>query len=437
MSIHSLILENKRSANVLFKSTFFKSSLKLALRVTLVMSLFGNFSALAANSLSFKAMCNNAVKSSNNFHKSEVIELIKKKHTTHQNSIATCCDSILSADWTKLLEQYGQEIRYLKGVEDKDPYTLGENEISHFGDELKKGQDYNFELPLFLGRVKTIDKDIHLQNSDKTVNERIDLLFPHDGFLFVGAGSHSDVFIKRFPTPSFQELKKVYTDINDLKQKYTDDGQLLEHRYITLESFLRGAWIREHAKKVLKFRKMDADGGSTEAEQRHIRKDLVLGGVLEDCAKKFRYFEANGPYPKDLIRIASYDAIHSKIHEIENGVLTQELIHGDSAFSISSYVWDFFKKKDPNAETYLKKLGFKDATDALHKLKALQAFYYEIHFPIIAFEEKNDLPISANYILNPKYTDGGNPLLPVGADFGHGQNAIWDHTKKIWVIVDY
>ncbi|MEO5968770.1 MAG: hypothetical protein ABIQ95_02485 [Bdellovibrionia bacterium] len=355
-----------------------------------------------------------------------------------KNKITSCCDSILSADWPTVLKDYGQAIHYVKGIEDKDPYTIGEDDVSHLGKNFTKGRDYNFEVPLFLGRVKQIDKDIHLKNSDKTVNERLELLFPNDGFVFLGAGRHSDVFIKRFPTPDIEVLKRTYPNLSALKAEFEEEGLLLDERYINLEQFLKNIWIKKHARKVIKFRKMDADGSSVDYEQKHIRKDLVLGGILEDCAKKFRYFDLDGhPYSRDLIRIAPYDAIKSKLNEIENGILTQEFIQGDSAFLIASHVKNALKNQDTKSESYLKTIGFKDTEDALHKLKAIQAFYYEIHLPIIAFEEKNDLPIAANYVISPKYVNGQNPLLPVGGDFGHGQNVTWEHSTKTWVIFDY
>jgi hypothetical protein len=205
-------------------------------------------------------------------------------------------------------------------------------------------------------------------------------------------------------------------------------------------------WIRFHAVKVVKVARVELTD-SPEAEAREVqrrasltRRDLIMNQVATQLLADARLPLSTDPEGRPLLRVAE---ILSHPEDVERGLLVQDAAHGHTLFEIQNAMDRLTPAtaRHPRlatlSERRARQILLNSRVDvpggfALMRLRiaAIEEAYRRVHTAALRAQR------ATNTLLDLRNDTRGAYPGPIGLDYNHGQNVIWDPHAQIGVVID-
>jgi hypothetical protein len=269
--------------------------------------------------------------------------------------------------------------------------------------------------------------EIVVRVSNQTVEERLAFEEQQQGgrvanetATFTGRGSQSSVYFVHPPLP-LAVREQIQAAI--------------QTRTLAVATEIRRAWAQANSRLVMKIRTMNPWNLGTEVASQMLRRDLAIQGLAVQLTGRFRFLG------RQLIRVAT---LSGTPEQLSRGVVFQEAVNGPSAFELQQAVNRILAARQSvnllslsmaeQAELtrsfdLLRRAGLK-VEEAQLRLQALEQFYRETYTDVMNFSLHNRLRIAGN-----NNTVGAE--RPVGFDYLHGNNVIWDRATQQFVMIDW
>ncbi len=302
-----------------------------------------------------------------------------------------------------------------------DPYYSGGSRFP-IQNPAPHPSDYGYSAPPIL-KGRSISLGVAQIPSTETrsrlLREAAEMGMKESNFTFAGEGAFSEVFfIHALETPM-----RLLTRAKALEA--TSSGEAIR---------ILQDWAKKVSRKVLKVRRIVLSDEGVKKVNQAITRDFGLNGLASQLTKRANF------RGKPLVRVAR---IESTPAQMARRVFEQEAISGIKVSTLHQEIEVILRSRSNSATQtngelervakalgVLKSNGFESVEDVVARVSALEQFYRDTHFDVLAFQRVNRIKPLQN-------KNAGRKRADIGFDYNHGENVIWDPVGRMFVMIDW
>ena len=190
------------------------------------------------------------------------------------------------------------------------------------------------------------------------------------------------------------------------------------------------SWLKSHATEVLKIVK-------TDQEMIHqMRQQINLWHLYQSEAHRFKYSDQDSKL-KSIVRAGEF--LDPDAH-LRQGRFVMKAVHGIRADKLKARFKEAASGNPTANHEMISLYKFKNLADVQQKLMVLEEFYRRTHDPILKWiQSVPGYPVRKNVLFDTRLNAKGGPSesAPVGFDYNHGTNVIWNPDEQIFIAIDF